>query len=86
MADIDLLSAQLTAIVIESAVYGMFLVLFIGCIYSLLHRRRRTKGSVKGGLDREINLPMLVTTLILFAAITTVSTGKLLSTVVRAVN
>lgn len=71
MPGIDLVPASLAAIVVESAAYGVFIVLFIGCLYALLHKRRRTKRNVQG--DRNVNWTMLSMAVILFAAITCVS-------------
>lgn len=67
MGGIQLVPAELGGIVTESAMYGIFFVLFCGAIYVLVNRQRVAYGTTR------YNKIMLAASLILFCSITLVS-------------
>ena len=61
----DLVSAQLGGIIIESALFGIYFSLFLGCVYVLVFKNKRKDGRV--------NWILLIASVLLFISIFAVS-------------
>jgi len=68
MTNIALAPAELIGVVLESAAYGVYLVLFIGCVYTLSGRYKRKRNGKLA--TRKANRPMFFASVILFVCIT----------------
>ncbi|KAL0959113.1 hypothetical protein HGRIS_014409 [Hohenbuehelia grisea] len=67
MPEFTVATAELAGIVVHSALFGVYIVLFIGCIYVLLFRYRSLSGRHH---QRPVNKVLLTVTVILFLLIT----------------